>query len=149
MQVKRKNVGFVLPVIFYILILLSIQGKVLAQSWFDPDWSYRMSITINNQGNPSSLTDYQVKIQLNSSNLNFSQAQSKGEDLRFTRNDGTTLINHWIEYWNAVAESALVWIKVPSVPASDSAVIYFYYGNPNANNSSNGKGTFEFFDDFE
>jgi N-acetylneuraminic acid mutarotase len=149
MPVKRKNMGFVLLIIFYAFILLSIQGNALAQSWLSPDWGYRMRLAINNPSSSNSLTDYQIKVRLNHTNFNFSLAQSKGEDLRFTSSDGITLINHWIEYWNSVAESALVWVKIPSVPALDSAVVYVYYGNPNANNSSNGKGTFEFFDDFE
>ncbi|HEX9913192.1 MAG TPA: DUF2341 domain-containing protein, partial [candidate division Zixibacteria bacterium] len=137
------------PVILYILLFLIPPNKVLAQSWLSPDWNYRMKIMVKNTGNSYSLTDYQVKVQLNSSNFNFSLAQSKGEDVRFTRDDGTTLIDHWIEYWNNVAESALVWLKVPDVPALDSTAVYIYYGNPGATNSSNGKGTFEFFDDFE
>ncbi len=149
MQGKRKNMGFVLLIIFYALILLNIQGNALAQSWLNPEWNYRMRLTINNRSNLLGLTDYQVKVRLNHANFDFTKAKPKGEDIRFAASDGTTLINHWIEYWNNMAESALVWIKVPSVSASDSAVIYFYYGNLNANNFSNGKGTFEFFDDFE
>jgi len=137
------------PVILYMLLFLIPPNKVLAQSWLSPDWNYRMKILVKNTGNSYSLTDYQVKVQLNSSNFNFSLAQSKGEDVRFTRDDGTTLIDHWIEYWNNVAESALVWLKVPDVPALDSTAVYVYYGNLGATNSSNGKGTFEFFDDFE
>ena len=41
-------------------------GLSYAQSWFDANWSYRCPITISNPG-ASTLTDYQVKIALNSS----------------------------------------------------------------------------------
>lgn len=149
MQGKIKNRGFVLPVIFHILILLGIQGNVLAQSWLGPEWNYRMRLIINNTGNSYSLTDYQVKVRLNHNSFDFTKAKLKGEDIRFAASNGTTLINHWIEYWNNVAESALVWVKIPNIPASDSAVVYMYYGNPDVNSSSNGKATFEFFDNFE
>jgi N-acetylneuraminic acid mutarotase len=149
MQGKRKNMGFVLPVIFYALIYLSTQSSALSQSWLGSDWNYRMKVTIKNIGNPNTLIDYQVKVRLNHTNFDFTKAKPKGEDIRFAASDGTTLIDHWIEYWNAVAESALVWVKIPNVPALDSTAVYIYYGNLGATNSSNGKTTFEFFDDFE
>jgi len=134
---------------FYVVISLSLQGDAFAQSWLDTDWNFRMKLAVNNTGNSNSLTDYQVKVRLNSTNFDFSQAQAGGEDIRFTQSDGVTLIDYWIEYWSSVAESALVWVKVPSVPALDSALIYMYYANPETSDFSNGPATFEFFDDFE
>ena len=39
------------------------------------------------------------------------------DDLRFTDNDGVTLLNYWIES-KIDGVSATVWVKVPSIPAS-------------------------------
>ncbi|MCW7079444.1 MAG: DUF2341 domain-containing protein, partial [Canidatus Methanoxibalbensis ujae] len=85
--------------------------------------------------------------ELNSTNFNFAHAQSNGEDIRFTNEEGN-LLDYWIEEWDAVNETAKVWVKVPSIPANSSVVIYMYYGNPYASSASNGDATFEFFDDF-
>jgi len=109
-------------------------------------WSYRRPITIHeNSGNK--LTDYQVRIVLNSSNFDFSK--SDGSDVRFTDSDGLTLLDYWIEKWDSVSEEAIIWVKVPDIPASGTKTIYMYYGNPSASSLSNGSAVFEFFDDLE
>lgn len=70
-------------------------------------------------------------------------------DLRFTDSDGVTLLDYWIESFT-LGISAVVWIKIPFIPAYPSnATIYIYYDNPVATSMSNGKNTFIFFDDFE
>nr|NIP43001.1 DUF2341 domain-containing protein [candidate division Zixibacteria bacterium]NIR65137.1 DUF2341 domain-containing protein [candidate division Zixibacteria bacterium]NIS16576.1 DUF2341 domain-containing protein [candidate division Zixibacteria bacterium]NIS48153.1 DUF2341 domain-containing protein [candidate division Zixibacteria bacterium]NIU16269.1 DUF2341 domain-containing protein [candidate division Zixibacteria bacterium] len=132
-----------------VLIILVLPAVIQAQSWYDPGWNYRMPVTIDNSGNSDPLTDYQVKIALNSTNFNFSLAQSNGEDIRFTSSDGITLISHWIESWDAIGESAVVWVKVPSVSALSTIDVYMYYGNASVVDASDGSVTFEFFDDFE
>ena len=110
-------------------------------------FKYRRKITITEQSG-SDLTYYQVLIELNSTNFDFTHAQTNGEDLRFTDADGN-LLDYWIEEWDVVNESAKVWVKVPSIPANSSVKIYMYYGNPSASSASDGDAVFEFFDDFE
>jgi len=111
-------------------------------------WSYRRAITITEQSG-STLTDYQVRIELNSSNFDFSKANADGSDIRFTKDDGETLLAYWIEKWDSSNEQAVVWVKVPSIPAGGSTTIYMYYGNPSAVSESDGEAVFEFFDDFD
>jgi len=111
-------------------------------------WLYRRAITITEHSG-STLTDYQIRIDLNSSNFDFSKANPDGSDIRFTDSDGTTLLSYWIEKWDSVNEEAVVWVKVPSIPANGSATIYMYYGNSSATDESDGDSTFPFFDDFE
>jgi len=122
---------------------------VYATSWYNSSWHYRKALTIDNTNNSEDLTDYQVKVKLNSSNFDFSKAQSDGDDLRFTDSDGVTLLNHWTESYSSSSQAATVWVKIPTIPASSSKTIYMYYGNDSASSISNGDGTFEFFDDFE
>jgi hypothetical protein len=112
-------------------------------------WSYRRAIAIDNTGNTGSLTDYQVKVALDSSNFDFSKAQSAGQDLRFADSDGTTLLDYWIEDYDATGQTATLWVQVPSIPASSNKTVYLYYGNSGASSAADGRGTFEFFDDFE
>ncbi len=69
-------------------------------------------------------------------------------DLRFTSSDETTLLPYWIESYNS-GVSAIVWIKIDSIPSDPfSKTIYIYYDNPSATSVSNGNTTFDFFDDF-
>ncbi len=69
-------------------------------------------------------------------------------DLRFTKSDGVTLLDYWIESYTT-GVSTVVWVEVDSIPASpNNTSIYLYYGNPSATSASNGTNTFTFFDDF-
>jgi len=111
-------------------------------------WSYRRAITITEQSG-STLTDYQVRIELNSSNFDFSKANADGSDIRFTADDGETLLPYWIEKWDNANQQAVIWVKVPSIPANSDVTIYMYYGNGEAEDESDGEAVFEFFDDFE
>jgi hypothetical protein len=70
-------------------------------------------------------------------------------DIRFTKSDGVTLLDYWVESY-ASGSSAEVWVEVDSVPASPGAAdIYIYYGNLGAASTSNGDNTFLLFDHFE
>ncbi len=109
-------------------------------------WMYRIPITITEQSG-STLTDYQVLIQLSSTNFNFAHAKSDGSDIRFTSSDGKTSLDYWIEEWTAT--SAKIWVEIPSIPANGQIEIYMYYGNPSATSESDGNAVFDFFDDFE
>jgi hypothetical protein len=99
-------------------------------------WRYYSEITISNP-NSSVLTDYQVGIDLDSSNFDFSKANSDGSDIRFSEDNGNTTIPYYIESWDNSGQTATVWVKVSSVPASSSKTIYMYYGNPVATSASN------------
>ena len=103
-------------------------------------WSYSMEITIN----PKTPDDnFQVKIMLNSTNFEYSLANSNGNDLRFYDLNNNSL-PYWIEEWNPKGTST-IWIKVLKVGTER---IEMYYGNPTAQSQSNGENTFLFFDDF-
>jgi len=104
------------------------------------NFKYRRKITITEQSG-SDLTDYQVLIELNSSNFNFEHAQTNGEDIRFTDASGN-LLSYWIEEWDAVNESAKVWVKVSSIPANGTVEIFLYYGNSEITSASDAVATF-------
>jgi hypothetical protein len=137
-----------LCVLLFLLFLLCIPGQVVAQPWLDAAWSYRASVTVDNSSNVDSLTNYSVRVDLGTA-FDFTHAQATGADVRFTAADGTTLLDHWIEFWDNVGDSAIVWVEVPSVPDTSTIDVYMYYGNGTAADSSDGPATFQFFDDFE
>ena len=115
-----------------------------ALAWWDADWNYRRPITIHSD---NALSNYQVLVQLNSTNFDFSKAKPDGSDVRFVNEDDATKLSYWIEEWNSTFQEAKIWVNVTSIP-SGNKTIYFYYGNLNAVTESNGSTTFKFFDDF-
>lgn len=104
--------------------------------WMNDSWLYRKAVTVNNSGNPFLLTDQQVKVELNSVVFNFAKARSNGEDIRFADSDGVTALNYWVSSYNSGAQTATIWVKVPSVPQSSTKTIYMYYGNASAPDAS-------------
>jgi len=70
-------------------------------------------------------------------------------DVRFTESDGTTQLDYWIEDLTDGFD-AVFWVEVDSIPASPgSTTVYIYYGNIAATTTSNGRSTFDWFDDFQ
>ncbi len=109
-------------------------------------WQFRRKIEVYEQSGKS-LTNYPVKIVLDTSNFDFSKAKPGGGDLRFTASDGKTQLSYWIESWSS--SKAVVWVKVPEIPANSNVTIYMYYGNPKAENAGDPKAVFTFYDDVE
>jgi PKD repeat protein len=113
-------------------------------------WSYRKLHTI--AGSSTDVTDYQVPFVVHRATGTDSgrdvylgtNVRSDFSDIRFTTTDNTVL-PYWIE--SVTSDSAVVWVKVPSIPATGTQV-YLYYGNATAPSLSNGDATFLFFDDF-
>jgi len=106
------------------------------------DWTlydYRRMVTIQ-ENSTTDLSGYQVKLSLNNTNFSFANADSSGNDLRFSYN-GTSL-SYWIESWNAVGEIAVVWVKIPSIPSGGETIIYMYYGKSGETAASNFDNTF-------
>ena len=114
-------------------------------AWMNNSWLYRVPVTISNSGSAQSQLEVNVSL---TSSFQFALSKSDGSDLRVTDSDGVTMLPFWIEKWNSVGQTASVWVKQPSTP-SGTSTIWLYYGNPSATSTSNGNGTFEFFDDFE
>jgi len=102
-------------------------------------WTKQCPVTItNNTGGV--LTNHQVKIEITYD----SNMDEDFNDLRFY-NSGNVELDYWIETYVA-STSAVVWVKVPSVPTGGSDIT-MYYGNSGADTTSNGVNTFLFFDD--
>jgi len=124
-------------------------------------WRYRRKITIS--GSSGAGTNYQVLLKVGESSgatgcyfhldgksANFPSGKNQGGDLRFTADDGITLLSFWVEDVAGTSPNRIAYIWVKVLASLDSAEsIYCYFGNPNASNGSDGANTFLFFDDFE
>lgn len=116
-------------------------------------WTYRKSHVINPASGAG--TNYQVRIR-----VNYRSGTDSGEnvylngrcrsdfgDIRFTRSDGTTLLDYWMETFVS-GSYAIFWVKVADDLSSNPATIYIYYGKSDATTTSHGDNTFIFFDHF-
>ncbi|RLG94289.1 hypothetical protein DRO29_06700, partial [Candidatus Bathyarchaeota archaeon] len=121
-----------------VVVCLLFLTSVASASWWNVNWKYRREITITNVN--GTLTDYQILVELNSTNFNFSHAQEDGSDIRFVASDDETLLSHWIEVWNSTNQSAKIWVNVSEI--TEGAKIFMYYGNENASDVSDVNATF-------
>jgi hypothetical protein len=116
-------------------------------------FSFRKSHIINAASGAG--TNYQVRVKAHYGSgidsgeevyLN-SHCRTDFGDVRFTDDDGTTLLDYWMES-KVDSDYAIFWVEVADDLSTNPATIYVYYGNPSATTTSNGDNTFIFFDDF-
>jgi hypothetical protein len=134
--------------------LLFSAGNVSAngESWLT-GWDYRKSHIVNASSGAGTNYPIQIWVYYGSGTSTGSTAYTSSHcktdfgDVRFTDDDGSTLLDYWIENkTNGVC--ARFWVEVADDLSSTAQTIYIYYGEPAATTTSNGNTTFTFFDDF-
>jgi len=138
-----SNVEFGLTSNGYGEILFHYSTKI--SKWWDTNWAYNRNITIQNQN--EELEDYQILVTLDNTTNIYSNTQANGYDIRFVNGTSGYSLDFWIEEWNPTGTSR-VWVEIPKMLPYQIANISMYYGNPNALPCSDGRATFDFFDDF-
>ncbi len=121
---------------FSISILFFISSTSMC-FWYNNNWQYRQQITVSSNLTSSNLSNFPLLVSLeDENNPIFSNAQSDGDDILFTSEDGVTKLSHEIEYYNPTAGSRAlkIWVKIPLLQANQDTILYIYYGNPTANN---------------
>ncbi|MBM4248947.1 MAG: DUF2341 domain-containing protein, partial [Euryarchaeota archaeon] len=119
------------------------EGRALVP-WWDYNWNYRASVTIDNTKLQSPLSDYPVLVNISAPELvSAGKLRSDGGDARFADSDGKTQLGYY-----RGSESDF-WVKVQNIPAGSKKTIYFYYGNPSATSKSDLNVTYIFREDFE
>jgi hypothetical protein len=117
-------------------------------------WDYRKSHTLTGTA-AGAQTNYQVKILVHRSSGSDSgnevyvdtKCEADFGDLRFTKSDGDTLLDYWLQEQDGT--DAIFWVEVDTIPVSPNTVdIYVYYGKSGQATTSDGDNTFIFFDDF-
>jgi predicted GH43/DUF377 family glycosyl hydrolase len=123
-----------------------VPGLAIAQApWLD-DWLHRVEVDVSNPCG-ADLSDHEVRILLDAS-FGFAAAAADGSDLRVTTADGTTLLDFWIETFDAAAESGCLWVRVPLLPIAGTTV-HVYYGRPGTEAGSAPDDVFYAYDGFE
>ncbi|MHA1216589.1 MAG: DUF2341 domain-containing protein, partial [Candidatus Thorarchaeota archaeon] len=77
-----------------------------------------------------------------------SKSRTDFGDIRFTDDDGSTLLDYWMES-KTDGDQAVFWVEVADNLTASDATIYIYYGKSDATTTSNGTATFLLYDDFE
>ena len=100
-------------------------------------FSYGKNITIDHTkvSGSSSHTDFPVLISFTDNDLrttsNSGHVQnSNGYDIVFKNADGTSLLTHQVEKYDASTGEYIAWVKVPSLSATSNTELTMYYGNP-------------------
>ncbi len=120
----------------YILyIVLSTLAVNLSGQWLS-DYSYRKEITIDAAmvSGTVNLTNYPLLVNLTENDLKsvFNGGlvfSDNGWDIRFTSDDGTTLLDHELELYTETTGELAAWVRIPSLSSSIDTKIYLYYGN--------------------
>jgi len=123
-------------------------------NWLE-GWLYRKTITLARAS--GAVTNYQMKLLLGESSGATGEEVDCGglclsnfNDIRFTKADGTTPLDYWIESITGTTPNQLatIWIEFDAIGTTDTTFC-MYYGNTAAPAVSSGADTFIVFDDFE
>jgi len=132
----------VLTTLTGIVLFLNKNPQLAEAAWYNGAWTYRKKLTFDNSGQSENLTNFPTMVKLTSTNFTFSQAQSSGQDIRFTDSAGTNLLDYEIESFDASGEEAYLWVKVPQIDGSSATdYIYMYWGNPSASDAQDADAT--------
>jgi hypothetical protein len=127
----------------FFLCISGVSGLSLSG---EGSWSYSQNIAITDYSGVD-LKDYEVLIELDHKNINFSRTNLGGSDIRFVYGEDQELA-YWIEEWDDEEKKARIWINIPELSKKGKVTVRMLYGNEHAISSSNGTATFIFFDDF-
>jgi len=115
--------------------MIAIKPALGTAEWWNTDWQFRKSITINHTKVAANLTDFPVLINLTDADL-AAKAEEDGSDLAFTDYNGKKL-DHEIEFYNGTSGKLIAWVQIPELSSTADTTIYMYYGNPGALNQEN------------
>ena len=103
----------------------------MAGPWTVDSVSYnrRKKITIDGDTYISgNLTDQAVAVNIDSGETDFwAEAPTNGDEVRFTKSDGSTLCKFQVESFDATGDDAWFHVKIPTLSSSVDTDIYMYY----------------------
>jgi len=110
------------------------------------NWQYSLSLVINTKdvGVTEDVSNFPLLVRLTPENAAvFNTAKNNGEDIRFSKSDGSTPLPYQIEKWDNISQQATIWVKVDVIYGNnDEQAIIMYYGNSAASSESNDANVF-------
>ena len=102
--------------------------------WFDPAWTYRKKITIDNTKVDADQTDFPVYVDLADLGADFfanveSSGGDDGGDIRVTNSDGTTELPREIVAINVGTQTGELHFEADFLSSTVNTDFYIYYGN--------------------
>lgn len=131
-----------------VFLLICFMLPVSAQAWWNEDWQFRKQITLDTTAVGADiaepLTDVPVLVRLHTGNFGyFLDIMAAGEDIRFIADDDKTPLEYHIEKFDPINEMALIWVRIPELPANAATrSIWMYYGNAAAVDAQDAAGSF-------
>ena len=131
------------------LLCLGCAWGQKAHAWWNADWAFRKEIGFDLSpagadiaGSP---TDVPILIRLSLGNFQyFADAKADGSDLVFIAADDKTPLRFHIERFDAQAQIAFVWVRMPRLAGgAKTDKIYLYYGNKKAASGADTAGTYD------
>ena len=125
-------------------LALSLLGQVSAQY---PSWQHSGSMflltTPDGADIPetASVENFPVLVRLHQDFFDFRQAQTNGEDIRFSTASGEPLA-YQIEAWDTANGVASIWVRVPKILGNARQPLHMHWGKVDAASESNGKAVF-------
>ena len=139
----EMNSPYYLSRLAFVLGLLAILPQASAQY---PAWEHSGSMYIITTPGGANLPasaiekDFPLLVRLDRDYFDFGQAQSRGDDIRFSAN-GQPLA-YQIEHWDAAAGNAAIWVRIPVIKGNDQQVIKMHWGNDKVPSESKGERVF-------
>lgn len=117
--------------------------------WYSTSWTYRKSHVIEHSAGAG--TNYQIRLLVYYGSGGDSggtvylsgECQPDFDDIRFTDDDGETLLDYWRESKSDYG-SAVFWVEIKDDLSATDRTFYMYYGNAGAGTTSNFDATFIF-----
>ena len=119
--------------------------EIKGATWWNVSWDYRQEINTTSFEN---LTNFQIKLYLNNSNVGNNFNWLNNNSIRFTNSTNNKLY-YWIEEWNTLTNKSIIWVNVTQLINNTNTTINMYYGNNAVDSESNGANVFEIFDNFD
>ena len=118
-------------------------------AWWNDQWLYRKELTINSSqvtGDPgcssgTCLTNFPILVSITDGEL-ATNAQSDGDDIVFTENQGNKL-DHEIESYDNSTGTLVAWVRIPVLDGDNDSSIYMYYGNQTTGPQQNKEGVWD------
>jgi hypothetical protein len=111
-----------------------------------PGWGFAKRLFLNTTASGANVGNnaygFPLLVRLNSSNFDFTQARDSGQDIRFSKKDGSAL-PYEIERWDAANSQAEIWVKIDTVYGNDSSHYFIMYWGASAGSASNSSGVFD------
>jgi biopolymer transport protein ExbB len=123
------------------------EGGAQPAGWWNKDWKYRKAVTVDTSpsgvNTAGAIGRTVVLVRLHNGNFTFTDALENGADIRFVDSDGKTPLAYHIERYDATNGLAAAWVSVPNLNGGEKRQIWLYFGNENAPEGQDAKGTFD------